>query len=231
MNINNNSWLTQLEALIQQKHMLSHPFYKAWTSGQLTLPQLQEYAKEYYHHVKAFPTYISALHSRCEDMEVRKSLLKNLIDEEAGQPNHPDLWRSFGLALGVTTEEMDQHQPSDATRNLVNTFKECCQHSILPAGIAMLYSYESQIPAICQSKISGLKQWYGMDDPENYRYFSVHEDADVEHSRDERKLLQMLVSPEEEAVVLSAAEKALNALESFLSSFCQQSHAECLSQH
>lgn len=87
MNNQNILRIDKLEKLIQQKHMLSHSFYQAWSCGALTKATLKAYAKEYYQHVKAFPTYISALHSRCDDPEIRRCLLTNLIDEESGHPN------------------------------------------------------------------------------------------------------------------------------------------------
>lgn len=214
------TWIDQLEQLIQRKHMLSHPFYKAWTCGQLTRKQLQEYAKEYYHHVKAFPAYLSILHSRCEDLEARKCLLQNLIDEEMGNPNHPDLWRSFALALGITQDELNTHQPAITTQSLIQTFKHSCSSFSLAAGVAALYCYESQIPEICQTKIKGLKEWYGMNNPADYRYFSVHEEADIEHSAAEKKILKSLVKSEkEEREVLKTAGNVLEALDEFLSSF------------
>jgi pyrroloquinoline-quinone synthase len=209
----------KLEQMIQQKHMLLHPFYQAWTCGMLQKETLQTYAKEYYHHVKAFPTYLSALHSRCEDPKIRKSLLTNLIDEEAGDPNHPDLWRSFTLALGVKEEELGAHEPSEATLQMIQQFRSSCNTGPLAIGVAALYSYESQIPAICQTKIEGLKKWYGLTDPAGYRYFSVHEVADVEHSQTEKEMLEALMRPEEEEAVLKGAEKTLDSLGNFLSSF------------
>lgn len=215
-----NIWLDELEQLIKRKHMLSHPFYQAWTCGQLSYRQLQDYAKEYYHHVKAFPTYISALHSRCEDLKIRKCLLANLVDEEMGEPNHPELWSDFGLALGVSQKEWDTHQPRNQTKCLIDTFKDSCSSSTLGAGIAALYCYESQIPPICKTKIEGLKKWYGMTNPADYRYFSVHEIADVEHSANEKALLKSLViTKSDEEIVLKTAEKVLDALGDFLSSF------------
>jgi len=217
---NRQSLITQLDALIQQKHMLQHDFYKAWTCGHLQQSTLREYAKAYYHHVKAFPTYLSAVHSRCDDSKTRKLLLENLIDEEAGTPNHPDLWRSFAQALGVTSHELDHDKPQSAASELVDTFRDICRNAPIAAGIAALYCYESQIPTICTSKIDGLKKWYGMNDPEGYRYFTVHETADVEHSRVERELLVSMVgTKEEENAVLASAERILDTLWKFLSSF------------
>ena len=34
---------------------------------------------QYYEHVRNFPIYLSATHSRCDDMEVRQLLLENLV--------------------------------------------------------------------------------------------------------------------------------------------------------
>ena len=219
MNEHNQSFMERLDALIQKKHMLTHPFYQAWTCGHLEKSTLQEYAKEYYHHVKAFPTYLSALHSRCDDAKSRRLLLENLIDEEAGKPNHPDLWRSFAMALGVTSKEIDGHQPQEAAKTLVDTFRDICRSDPIAAGVAALYCYESQIPSICTTKSDGLKKWYGMTNAGGYHYFTVHETADVEHSRAERELLGSMVTPEEESRVLASAERILDTLWNFLSSF------------
>ena len=75
--------------------MLKHPFYVAWTEGKLSKAVLAEYAKQYYAHVRAFPTYVSGVHSRCDDISVRQQLLENLIEEERGEENHPELVAAF----------------------------------------------------------------------------------------------------------------------------------------
>lgn len=219
MDQQNRSMIEKLERMIQENHMLSHPFYKAWTCGHLTKPTLQKYAKEYYHHVKAFPTYLSAIHSRCEDACTRKLLLENLIDEEAGSPNHPDLWRAFIMALGVTKEEIESHIPSSPAQELVNTFRDICRNAPVASGIAALYCYESQIPSICTTKIDGLKRWYGITNPAGYHYFTVHETADVVHAKTEQQLLESMVKPEDEESVLASSHRVLRSLWNFLSSF------------
>ena len=84
-------------------------------------------------------------------------------------------------------------------------------------GIAALYSYESQIPPICISKIDGLKKHYGMKDPKGWEYFSVHIGADEQHSRDERKLLEQYVTAENGVAIKAAANKVLDVLWNFLS--------------
>ena len=60
--------------------MLSHPFYQAWTEGRLPLDTLRAYARQYFHHVEAFPRAVSAVHSACPDRDGRRMLAENLAE-------------------------------------------------------------------------------------------------------------------------------------------------------
>ena len=57
--------------------------------------------------MKAFPRYISATHSICEDIEKRKILLENLQDEENPNADHPKLWKNFALAMGGDKDKIE----------------------------------------------------------------------------------------------------------------------------
>src|SRR4051812_33254310 len=184
-----NEHLDKIDNDIADKHLLKHPFYLAWVRGTLSKEALTDYAKQYYHHVAAFPTYLSAVHAKCDDQPTRKQILSNLIDEEAGSPNHPELWKQFASALGVEDVDLATTEKQPETKNLIETFRSVCGNGSTKEGLAALYAYESQIPAICDSKIGGLKKHYGFTDPKGYEYFSVHIEADKEHSATERALL------------------------------------------
>ena len=75
-------FLERLDAIVNERHMLQHPFYIMWNEGKLSIDMLREYAHEYYLQVHNFPTYVSATHANCDDFEVRQMLLENLIEEE-----------------------------------------------------------------------------------------------------------------------------------------------------
>lgn len=222
-----DKFLGILDQQIQSRHLLQHDFYRAWSRGELSLDCLREYAKEYYHHVKAFPTYLSALHAHTEDPAARRVLLDNLIEEEAGFPNHPDLWKQFALSLGATDQELAQHQPNEAIAHLISTFRHICHQGSTGEGVAALYAYESQIPAICVSKIEGLKTYYGMQNPKSWEYFRVHIDADEEHAVQERGLLRIYVNPDNAATVQHAVQRVLDTLWNFLTSLCHRFGIAC----
>ncbi len=222
-----NQYLNTIDNDIAEKHLLKHPFYLAWTRGELSEEALADYAKQYYHHVAAFPTYLSAVHAKCDDQETRKQLLDNLIDEEGGSPNHPDLWLKFAEGLGVSNVKIRNTQKQPETKNLIDTFRSVCRDGSTAEGLAALYAYESQIPAICESKIDGLKKHYGFTNPEHYRYFSVHIEADCEHSAAEREMLSASINNHNFESVKASANRVLNALWEMLSGVCRRHAIAC----
>ncbi len=222
-----NAYLDRLDAQIAARHLLTHPFYLAWTRGELSRETLADYAGQYYKHVAAFPTYLSAVHARCDDQPTRRQILANLIDEEAGEPNHPQLWKNFAAALGVSPNDLNETKTWPETAQLIATFREVCREGGIAEGLAALYAYESQIPAVSESKIDGLVKHYQFDDPESYRYFTVHIQADREHAAAERALLETHVRPENSAAVTKAADRILAALWELLSGVCRRNAIAC----
>ena len=148
-----SSIVERIDDRVARQHLLQHPFYQAWSRGELTMDALRDYATQYYHHVAAFPTYLSAVHAQTDNAEVRRHILSNLMDEEAGSPNHPELWLEFAESLGLERHEVKNSTQWDATKNLIATFRNCCGQRGTSAGLASLYAYESQIPAVSEKKI------------------------------------------------------------------------------
>jgi pyrroloquinoline-quinone synthase len=212
-----NQYLDKIDKDIAAKHLLKHPFYLAWARGELSKQALADYARQYYHHVAAFPTYLSAVHAKCDDQTARKQLLHNLVDEEAGIPNHPELWLKFAEGLGVSEVDARNAEKWAETKNLIHTFRSVCGEGSTAEGLAGLYAYESQIPAICESKLDGLKKHYGFSNPENYQYFSVHFEADREHSANERKMLDAYIDKQNFESVKRSVNRVLNTLWEMLS--------------
>jgi pyrroloquinoline-quinone synthase len=222
-----NQHLDEIDNDIAEKHLLKHPFYLAWTRGELSKEALQDYAKQYYHHVAAFPTYLSAVHAKCDDQSTRKQILSNLIDEEAGSPNHPELWMKFAEGLGVDDVDLTKTEKQPEAKNLINTFRSVCSETSTAEGLAALYAYESQIPEICESKIDGLKKHYDFTDPKHYEYFSVHIEADREHSATEREMLSSYVDDQNIDNVRSSVARVLDALWEMLSGVCRRHAIAC----
>lgn len=198
----------ELDRRLAPFDLLKHPYYQAWSAGELTRDDLAGYASEYFHHVSAFPTYLSALHSRLPDGELRREVLRNLTDEEGtdspGQPPHSELWMDFATGMGATRDAVLTRDLQPETRALIAGFREHMTRSV-PEALAALYAYESRVPAIAATKAAGLEQHYAAD-ARTTRYFTLHRTADVHHAQVWRNLLDEELSHDP-----SAAEAALDA--------------------
>jgi pyrroloquinoline-quinone synthase len=222
---NVNRTIASLNSLGAQMSLLKHPFYQQWTAGTLSSERLRNYAIQYYRHVAAFPRYLSALHSRCDDLETRQVLLENLIDEERGAENHPALWLKFAQALGLTGDEVLAAEPLPAADALVATFDHLSRDLPLSAGLSALYVYESQVAEVATAKIDGLKRFYGFSpdvrdmhsmtdaNADGAKFFAVHRDADPYHAQAVAQLIERHgTRPEDRAIALEAGRNALQAI-------------------
>jgi pyrroloquinoline-quinone synthase len=206
----------RIDAMLERKSMLKHPFYQAWNDGKLTRDMLRDYACQYYHFVKDFPRMVSAVHSNTPDISLRQELLRNLMDEEQGAENHPALWMRFANAMGASDRQVAGTMPLPCTRALVEAMTDACRNGSFQEGMAALYAYEAQIPEVSRVKTRGLKQFYGITNPDAVRFFTVHEEADVIHSRQERAMIEVHTPARLEQAVEKAAERTADALWGFL---------------
>ena len=207
-----------IDGKVAERAMLKHPFYQAWTEGRLSLETLRAYARQYFHHVEAFPQAVSAVHAGCPDRDGRRMLAENLAEEEgieAGKQDHATLWLMFACGLGESEDGGRAQQLNPETKGLIETFRKLSRRSYA-SGLGALYAYESQFPGVASAKIQGLIDRYGISDEPTLRFFRVHESADVEHSAVCRALLDRL--PEvQKAEAIAAGEELAGALWNFLS--------------
>ncbi len=229
-----NETVAALDALGAEMSLLKHPFYQQWSAGTLSAERLRNYAIQYYRHVAAFPRYLSALHSRCDVLETRQVLLENLIEEERGAGNHPELWLRFAGALGVTREAVLAAEALPAATALVATFDHLSRALPLTAGLSALYVYESQVAEVAGVKIDGLRRFYGFADgadsggdtnetsgakADGTKFFEVHRAADPDHARAIAGLIERHGGgAEDRAVALEAGRMALRAVWDLLDS-------------
>ncbi len=211
----------QLEARIAKYDLLCHPFYKAWSAGELTRDDLREYAQDYYHHVEAFPSYLAtfALRLNEDEGDLRRAVLANMRDEqgvegESGTDSapHAELWLDFAEGMG-SSRDLAAHIPVPEIRQLTEHFQRVANEGSPEEALAAFYSYESQVPRVAQEKERGLREMYGAN-AKTCGYFTLHATADVFHSRVWHSQLEkrIAVNPETADAVLKAAESAAHAL-------------------
>ena len=207
-----NAFLSLLDERICRYDLLCHPFYKAWSAGELTRDDLRAYAEDYYPHVEAFPGYLAQLAVRLEESDLRHAVLANMRDEQGGgdsrgeqEPPHSELWLDFVEGMGGS--RIPKRHPAAEVGHLISGFQRVASEGAPEEALAAFYAYESQVPRVAQEKDRGLRELYGADE-KTRGYFTLHATADVHHSQVWRKQLEKRINANP-----AIAEKALGAAE------------------
>jgi pyrroloquinoline-quinone synthase len=143
--------ISQLDALVSQFDLNSHPFYQDWRAGTLPVEKLRRYAAEYGRFVGTVATGWEALEEPQYAEEERL---------------HERLWAKFQLAVGAGPARSCAHVDSMVTA-AQNSYKSA------PEAAGALYAFEAQQPSTSQSKLDGLKEHYSIEG-EGAEYFAVH---------------------------------------------------------
>jgi pyrroloquinoline-quinone synthase len=168
-----------LASALEDRRLLTHPFYRRWEAGELTSSELAEYAVHYRAFEAVLPevlaTVVDELMAQAE-FEVAELVARNLADELGRPEPHLALFDEFAAALPVAPVASG---PGPAARRLADTYRELAQRSPA-AAIAGLAAYETQAAGIAATKGEGLRRWYGMD-PSGTRFWDVHSSMDADH--------------------------------------------------
>jgi pyrroloquinoline-quinone synthase len=214
-----NEFFEQLDSRIAKYDLLCHPFYKAWSAGELTRDDLREYACDYYHHVEAFPTYLAEFGIRLDEGELRQAVLSNMADEKGltdnsgeGTMPHSQLWLDFVEGMGGD-RDLHAHKPIAEVAELTRTFHRVASEGTPEEALSAFYAYESQVPRVAKEKANGLQNMYGADE-KTRGYFTLHTTADLYHSQLWRQQLgkRIEANPETAETALVAGENAAKAL-------------------
>lgn len=212
-------FFTQLDARIAKYDLLCHPFYQAWSAGELTQEDLRDYATDYFRHVEAFPSYLAQLGIRLPEGELRRAILANMMDEKGtedafGQPDrsHAELWMDFAEGMGATGTVLGR-APVHQIEDLIAFYSEVASEGTPEEALAAFYAYESQVPRLAAEKARGLREKYGADE-KTCGYFTLHMTADVHHSGIWRQQLGKRIenNPQAAEAALAAGEAAAEAL-------------------
>jgi pyrroloquinoline-quinone synthase len=178
-------------------NVLEHPFYRRWSSGDLTREELSHYAGEYRHAVVALAEAADAA-ARAAEPAVRAQISEHAAEETA----HVELWDDFARAVDA-----------DLTREPAEETAECVAAWTAAGdaleGLVVLYAIESAQPAISLTKLDGLAEHYGLAEGPGTEYFSLHGERDHEHAAQSRALIEERLDGADEDRLVAVAESAL----------------------
>ena len=168
-----------VDSALDDRRLLSHPFYRRWEAGELTSAELAEYAVHYRAFEAVIPEVLTAVVGELmaeAEFEAAELVARNLADELGHPEPHLALFDRFSAALPATPVA---DGPGAAARQLADTYRVLAHRSPV-AALAGLAAYESQAAGIAATKGEGLRRWYGMD-AAGTRFWDVHSAMDADH--------------------------------------------------
>jgi pyrroloquinoline-quinone synthase len=178
-------------------NVLRHPFYRRWSTGELSRRELARYSGQYRHAVVA----IAALSEAAADAAPERLDLRRHATEER---EHVALWDGFVEAAGGSAGD----PPTAETAQCVRAWS---RREDLLGRLVTLYAIESGQPEISGTKRDGLLEHYGLADGPGTAYFRVHERRDADHAAQGRALIEEFASGDDEDALAAAAEAAMRA--------------------
>jgi len=160
-----------LQARLDGRRLLDHPFYQRWSRGEVSVEELRAYAAQYRHFEAALPSHLESI-AAATPAGLRAQALRNLEDETG----HLALFDGFATALGEPREDA----PSPAMSRLLDVYAQA-RSSSAAEGFAALLAYEAQSPEVAASKAHGLRE-HGILDGDGLRFWDLHATLDRDHA-------------------------------------------------
>lgn len=150
----------------------------------ITQSEACEIAIRYYPINREFPLLLGSLISRTTNLDVRFLLVKNLY-EEHGEENkenaHTKLFDNYAIALGINSNILEQGINDVRTKALLDRFRYSVGQGTMSEALSFFFAYEAVFSLICQQISLGL----GKQDVlkrEDYKFFSLHAECDIQHA-------------------------------------------------
>lgn len=207
----------KIDAVIEQKSLLNHPFYQMWSEGKLSMQSLAGYSKEYFQMVKAVPSFVGQVAQFAP-----ASMTAEIRANQEEEAEHLQPWVNFAASLGVDSDEVSVYSGLAKTNQAVSELSNLM--ASFEGGSAAMYAFEKEIPKISHTKLDGLEKFYGITSDDATEYFRLHMEADVRHAATWANILDDI--PEERhAELVEVAQKSMDAqnrlLDSCYESYCQ----------
>ena len=195
-----SSLLQKIDRIIEERSLLNHPFYQAWSDGKLTRESLTGYSKEYYQLVKAVPIFMTQLMDH-----IPSTSYDELKFHQQEEFSHIGMWERFASGLGVSRIDLLNYDGLDKTNHAISGMRHLMGK--LESGVAAMYAFEKEIPKISQIKLEGLAEFYGLTSEDVTKYFKEHMEADIRHTASWKQLIDGFSSNDQE--IVSAAESSV----------------------
>jgi pyrroloquinoline-quinone synthase len=206
--------LAEIEAIHRTKPRKAHPLWISLMKGELSRRQVAIFLRQFsivplYNHNYHGPLYVN-----CPDALWRKRMAEVVYEEGAGGlfadgVPHYQLYLRVGEVFGISPAEMYATRFSAAALGWRAWFENICRRNFLEGYSALSLGAEAQVPGVSGKVSEAMVKFYQLT-PAQAAFYTVHEDADKEHSAGGREFLETFArTPEDVRLAIEAVRGAV----------------------
>ncbi|MGH7820579.1 MAG: TenA family transcriptional regulator [Candidatus Binatia bacterium] len=192
------------------------PFWMELFDGSLPIDGVRHWAKQLFFMTDGFGRFTSAIHANCPVFEVRHVLAETIYEEHgrmlAGK-DHPELYRKFTRAIGISDAELADTRPLPETDMLIDWLHDLCQHrnfveALAGFGVGVEGQANKGIPIF----VHVFREKYGLCE-DAIEFWTTHAEDDIEHGRRSLEIvLAYATTPALQAGALECVRKSMERL-------------------
>jgi pyrroloquinoline-quinone synthase len=209
MTVSHERLLQEVSGIVHERDQIHHPIHGLLFDGKFSRAQIREFVGQ----TSCIPLYNHRYHGRlyvkCPDHRWRVRIAEVVYEEGtgrlfAGGVAHHELYLRFGEAVGISRQELYDWPLCAEAIGFMTFFENICGRSFLEGASAHMLAAEAMVPGYAGKVADALQRHYGLT-AEQAVFWTVHEDADKDHSDIGRELLQEFVRTEEDARLVRRA--------------------------
>jgi len=193
----------QQETEEERDYLMAAPIFSRVRSGEITLGEYGTFLLQAYHHVKHTVPLLMATGAKLpEESGWLRKAVAEYIDEEYG---HEEWILSDIAAAGFDADKARSASPNGATELMVAYAYDTIER-VNPLGFfGMVQVLEGTSVAIALKAADAIQQALGLPDTA-YSYLRSHGELDLEHMKLFEGLMNRIIDPTEQAVIVHGAQ-------------------------
>jgi pyrroloquinoline-quinone synthase len=215
------AWYEALTAeLLAQSPFRRSEYFKRFAAGTLSREQVWGHIAQHYLLIAWFPRIFSGIHTRCEDLEVRKDCARHLLVEDlgyfegkvGGTPDHDELFRRIGDDLGYPRAAYSDIKPVPEMAAIIDFFRRLAHEFPWSASLCATALLEEEVVEIARTVGRALVEHYSARPEWGAMNYTVHEAIEKEESGETKKTILKHVRTAEDRRVAEEAMREMHQL-------------------
>jgi pyrroloquinoline-quinone synthase len=210
--------------LLARNPFRASEYFKRFAAGALTREQAWGHVSQWYFLICWFPRMFSGIHSRCDELEVRKDCARHLLVEDlgyfrgqiGGTPDHVELYQRIGDDMGYPRDAWARTTPIREMSDILAFFARLAHEIPWSASLCTTAFIEAEVVEVSQTVGQALAKHYGCRPDWGAMNYRVHEEVEREEAGEtEEAILKYIRTSDDRRIAEQSMREMHRLLEAY----------------